>query len=275
MLEEIRRSGADVLCLEEVDHFHDFLVPELSKLGYTGHFISKPDSVCLKFPDNNGPDGCAIFYRSNFSLLEKKEIILKNTNGENSNQVALMLLLQFHGNKTPPSASDCQESGDFTLCVAVTHLKAKNNPELRLAQGRHLTAEVAAFAKESRSPVIICGDFNATPQEPVYQHMCSGSDMKLKSAYAGTAGAVSEDQETKAEPPFTSCKVRPEKECWYTIDYVWYGAGGGEADDGIRPLEVRGVWSLPAREEIGEDALPSVMYPSDHLALCVNFHLPN
>ena len=55
MLEEIARHNADVICLQEVDHF-SFLRKSLASLGYTGHFTPKPDSPCLYLPNNSGPD---------------------------------------------------------------------------------------------------------------------------------------------------------------------------------------------------------------------------
>lgn len=41
-------------------------------------FVPKPDSPCVYIKDNNGPDGCAIFYKNNkFDLLEKHDKILQ------------------------------------------------------------------------------------------------------------------------------------------------------------------------------------------------------
>ena len=55
--------------LQEVDHMA-FLERALGSVGYCGHFSPKPDSPCLYLPHNNGPDGCAIFYRKDkFSLV--------------------------------------------------------------------------------------------------------------------------------------------------------------------------------------------------------------
>ena len=56
MVEEIARHNADVICLQEVDHFM-FLRKSLASLGYVGHFTPKPDSPCLYLSNNSGPDG--------------------------------------------------------------------------------------------------------------------------------------------------------------------------------------------------------------------------
>lgn len=63
--------------LQEVDHFN-FLNQVLKTQGYAGMFFPKPDSPCLYINGNNGPDGCAIFYRQNkFDLLKKESRILE------------------------------------------------------------------------------------------------------------------------------------------------------------------------------------------------------
>ena len=39
--------------------------PELSRLGYEGHFIKKPHSPCLRTAPGSGlEDGCALFWKS-------------------------------------------------------------------------------------------------------------------------------------------------------------------------------------------------------------------
>lgn len=46
--------------------------------SYSGLFIPKPDSPCVYINDNNGPDGCAIFYKNDkFDLLEKHDKVLQ------------------------------------------------------------------------------------------------------------------------------------------------------------------------------------------------------
>lgn len=38
ILAQIQYLDPDIVCLQEVDHYKDFFLPELSKLGYNGHF---------------------------------------------------------------------------------------------------------------------------------------------------------------------------------------------------------------------------------------------
>jgi nocturnin len=62
ILSELADSDADVICLQECDHFHDFFFPELQNLGYSGVFAQKPASACLEV--SNSSDGCAVFVKS-------------------------------------------------------------------------------------------------------------------------------------------------------------------------------------------------------------------
>nr|CCG00968.1 nocturnin [Suberites domuncula] len=248
ILEEIICSGADIICLEEVDHFADYLEPNLSTQGFQGLFLPKTDSACLKFQPNYGPDGCALFFRSSmFKLIEKKEVSLKNTTGGISNQVAMLARLGL-------KKSGGGEGAPSQLSIGVTHLKAKKEGRaLREAQGEHLLSEMASFAKDQYA--IICGDFNAQADEPVYQHFTNNKAhqwLMLSSTYAGSYY----DQK---EPPLTSWKFRENGESKYTIDYIWASMDN---------IGVESILKVPTMEEIGENGLPCAKYPSDHVALC-------
>lgn len=62
----------------------------LGTQGYAGVFFPKPDSPCLYLPGNNGPDGCAIFYRSDkFDFLKMETRILEVWRVQ-SNQVSFL-----------------------------------------------------------------------------------------------------------------------------------------------------------------------------------------
>lgn len=62
---------------QEVDHFN-FLNTCLTAIGYRGVFCSKPDSPCIYVTNNNGPDGCALFYRKDkFDLISASSRILE------------------------------------------------------------------------------------------------------------------------------------------------------------------------------------------------------
>ncbi|XP_029918291.1 nocturnin isoform X2 [Myripristis murdjan] len=250
ILEEILTYRPDILCLQEVDHYYDTFQPIMAGLGYHCSFLAKPWSPCLDVEQNNGPDGCALFYRhSRFSLLATSHLRLSAMMLP-TNQVAIVQTLQ------------CRATGQ-RLCVAVTHLKARSGWErLRSAQGadllhnlRNITSRGSSGsqseAESGAVPLIVCGDFNAEPTEDVYRRF-SSSPLGLDSAYK----LLSSDGQT--EPAYTTWKIRPSGESCSTLDYIWY------TNDS---LSVETLLDLPTEEQIGPDRLPSYHYPSDHLSL--------
>lgn len=152
------------------------------------------------------------------------------------------------------------------MCVTVTHLKARSGWEwLRSAQGsdllRHLQNLVQKHASSptadpsSDIPLIICGDFNAIPNEEVYRRFIT-SPLSLDSAYKKLS------QDGLTEPEYTTWKIRPSGECCATLDYIWYSRD---------KLRVDAVLEMPTEEQIGPNRLPSFSYPSDHLSLVCDF----
>ncbi|KAM4586097.1 nocturnin isoform 1-T1 [Fundulus diaphanus] len=248
ILQEILSYRPDVLCLQEVDHYYDTFQPIMARLGYHGSFLPKPWSPCLDVEHNNGPDGCALFYRrSRFSLHATAHLRLSAMMLP-TNQVAIAQTLH------------CRVTGR-QLCVAVTHLKARSGWErLRSAQGADLLQSLQSITSHSGGsmraalgaiPLVVCGDFNAEPSEDVYRRF-SSSPLGLSSAYK----LLSCDGQT--EPAYTTWKIRPSGESCSTLDYIWYSHDA---------LSVEALLDIPSEEQIGPDRLPSYHYPSDHLSL--------
>lgn len=241
---------------QEVDHFK-FLQTILSTQNYEGVFFPKPDSPCLYIEENNGPDGCAIFFkRDKFQLKNSNTRVLEVWRVQ-SNQVAIAVNLQI-------------KATGHELCICTTHLKARHGSllsKLRNEQGRDLMRFVKQFAGERA--VIICGDFNAEPIEPVYATVLNCEFLKLASAYsdiraeseqcnseselkkgvqiAANGDMVVENNSKSSngscrpsstndvnencdkvqrsiqnEPPYTTWKIREHGEECHTIDYVFY-----------------------------------------------------
>ena len=248
IIEEILTYDPDVVCLQEVDHYEDFFLPVLSQVGYSGAFNPKPDSPCLDCIDNNGPDGCAVLYKTERFKLVKSELpnLVVDFNGRTfvSNQVAVV-----HHLKCASKGLPSEE-----LCIATTHLKAKPGYEtLRAKQGQHLLDILGDYTKDL--PLIIGGDFNAEPTEDVYS-VYEKSSLKLGSAYKKLSENGSE------EPPYTTWKIRPRREECHTIDYMWYTHHN---------LEPVALLRFPEGEDMGLGRLPSWSYPSDHLSLVCDF----
>lgn len=125
------------------------------------------------------------------------------------------------------------------LCVCTTHLKARHGSllsKLRNEQGRDLIRFVKQFAGDR--PLLMCGDFNAEPTEPVYATILNCELLNLSSAYSDIRAESDEcnNESTKDqmnecdkvqksienEPPYTTWKIREDGEECHTIDYVFY-----------------------------------------------------
>ncbi|KAL1457145.1 hypothetical protein WDU94_001806 [Cyamophila willieti] len=244
ILQEIIAYNPDIICLQEVDHF-EFLKKTLNTQGYSGTFFPKPDSPCVYIQGNNGPDGCAIFYKTDkYDLIGLETKILEVWRVK-SNQVAVLLVIR---NK------NTQEE----MCIATTHLKARNGAllsTLRNEQGKDLLDFVSTHA--CGRPVILSGDFNAEPTEPIYNTVMNHETLGLASAYRNPTS-------NNQEPKYTTWKIREEGEVCHTIDYVFFSQD---------KFDVEAVLDMPSGEQIGEARVPSLRYPSDHFSLVCDLAL--
>jgi len=241
LIEEILRYQPDIVCLQEVDHFN-LLDAALGSVGYHGGFMPKPDSPCIYLADNNGPDGCAIFVnKSKFEVISESRRILEVWNVQ-SNQVVICLNLKH------------RETGK-EIAVASTHLKARQGAllsTLRNEQGNDLLDWLADTA--AGRPLLLSGDFNAEPVEPVYQSVTNHDRLDLRSAYKF------DDLECDE---YTTWKIRETGEQKYVLDYIFHS-------EALRPVA---VLEMPSADQVGENRLPSLQFASDHLSLVADFSL--
>lgn len=282
ILQEIIHTNPDVICLQEVDHFK-FIQGMLNALGYEGVFFPKPDSPCLYIEENNGPDGCAIFYRSSkFEMTSCMTRVLEVWRVQ-SNQVAIAAVLRVR-------------ASGFEFCLGTTHLKARHGAllsKLRNEQGKDLLRFVKDVAKGR--PILLSGDFNAEPSEPVYSTVLNNS-LGLSSAYAELLSRSSSTADTNSnhsnqenakeqehasdevaasraeamaehEPSYTTWKIREDGgEVCHCIDYVFYSRD---------TFSVENCLMFPNADEVGKNRVPSFKYPSDHFSLAVDFQIRN
>jgi len=240
LIQEIQRHEPDVICLEEVDCFSQ-LLSQLDGAGFAGVWVPKPSSPCLKFKDNMGPDGNAVFFRrSRFELLKSYHRVL-NADTEGKPSSGTLLLCQLEHRETKKRVTVC-----------CTHLKAKKGFEgVRLAQARHL---LDIIKEEKGERTILAGDFNAGLDERVYQLV--KEDGGLESAY---------NHVLSKEPEYTTWKLRgnaadPSKplEKKDTIDFIFFDP---------KTLRSEAVLNLPSAKDLGEGLLPNMIFPSDHMSM--------
>jgi len=234
LLEELLRHHPDIICLQEVDHF-PLIERALSSLGYTGHFVAKPDSPCIYLPSNSGPDGCALFYKKDqWEMVGQLQSRILEVWHVQSNQVAVAVNLRHLETKEE-------------VCVATTHLKARSGAllaTLRNEQGKDLLAWLSTV-KQHR-PLILTGDFNADPTEAVVRTIKE----ELVSAYPDST-------------PFTTWKIRETGEQKSTLDYIFHSGG----------IQASATLDMPTEQQVGKDRLPSLAFPSDHLSMVADFQV--
>lgn len=140
------------------------------------------------------------------------------------------------------------------LAVLTTHLKAREGAllsTLRNEQGNDLLAFMNEHCRGL--PIIVCGDFNAEPSEPVYTTM-TGANTRLQSSYAFLRDG--------REPPYSTWKIRGDVDCCQNLDYIFYTPDR---------LTVEGGVDAPTEEDLGPDRAPCRSYPSDHFSLICDF----
>ena len=108
LLHEIVQYDADIITLQECDHFHDFFQPKLYEMGYVGYFAPKPTSGCLDVSEY--ADGCALFVKKDkfrvlsceakslalsIAKLKEGELDEDETSISQQNQVAIIAVLEF------------------------------------------------------------------------------------------------------------------------------------------------------------------------------------
>ncbi|CAH8834120.1 unnamed protein product [Trichobilharzia szidati] len=270
--DEILHYKPDIICLQEADIITD-IIDQLNrnneKVTYSYYFLPKRFSPCLFIEHNQGPDGLAVIYRADlYELLKSEEIPLD----DNNSRYALFCHFKHK------SVGDAQKRYPdiYIICL---HLKAKEScSEIRYQQGKKLMEYLLSFIKRMscnsvsviNSPIFVCGDFNAEPEEPVIKLLQNFSSSACNTSYKLTS-AYNTACDGK-EPEFTTWKIRKSEritkltEVCHTIDYIWY------CD---RLCNLLGVWSIPSKDEIGQHGLPTTIFPSDHLNLIADFSLPS
>ena len=244
----------DIIAMEEVDHYHDFLEPTMRDLGYDSQFVKKRNSACKNSLDPTLEDGCALFWRRDiFSVVAMETINYDKLNpdgvptGTKANQVALLATLQARGAAGP-------------VVFAVTHLAASKTAEgerTRAQQVGQLLDRLLAL----RLPCVVLADLNATPR-PSAAYACEAYPAALahalgvRSAYAAAGGGE--------EPGYTTWKRRGAAEVRHTIDYILVAG----------PVGVARVLLPPADGDVAAERLPGWRYPSDHVALAAELRLP-
>ncbi|SCM23285.1 carbon catabolite repressor protein 4, putative [Plasmodium chabaudi adami] len=342
IIQEILNHRPDIVCLQEIqnEHFLEFFKPCLNQYEYQGVYKQKTKEI---FTSPSGKhkggkytiDGCAIFYNKKkfkfveiyaleFSKLIKEGSVIslpkevqKNpalSKGLLKDNIALVLLLEYVQNNKTYEAENYENENDKKKMVIVANTHIIANPEATYVKiwQTQILVKVIEYLKinfiqkyEIIPSMIICGDFNSTPNSAVYQllykkkccrtHNDLNSDehglleylpmshnLNLKSAYAISnflSQTISSEESInniiinntidldRFEPAFTN----------YTsnfigcLDYIFYNdedlniISTVNIPDENQLIQESQVYHLPT------SALPSPIRSSDHFPLVAKF----
>ncbi|CAJ1972107.1 unnamed protein product [Sphenostylis stenocarpa] len=210
ILFELGLWSADILCLQEVDRFHE-LAEELKPKGYSG--IWKV---------GNPVDGCAIFWqKSRFNFLYE-ECIEFNKMGLRDNVAQLCVLEEqeqrpvvVRNHQAQPqywqavrSRVGLKQSMSGSRKVVVCNIHVLYNPnrgEIKLGQVRVLLEKAKALSKLwNNAPIVICGDFNCTPKSPLYNFI---SEQKIDLSGIDRNKVSGQDSAIRASKPYYGPKA--------------------------------------------------------------------
>lgn len=319
LLKELLAYEADIMCLQEVqsNHFSDFLAHELSKAGYTAVYKKKTTEMYTR--NAYAIDGCATFFRRDrFSLVKKYEVEFNKAalslaealppdqkksalNRLLKDNVALIAVLEaldppFAEGGSSASGGSGGSSRRQLICVANTHIHS--NPELgdvKLWQVHTLLKGLEKIAASADIPMLVAGDFNATPGSAAHTLLVRGSvpatspellsdplgilkpvnklshQLPIASAYAAATASSDEDHASirqrrrldfeTGEPKFTNIT----RDFKGSLDYILYST------DSLVPsatLELLDECEVRSKTNAG---LPNDLWSSDHVALMAEF----
>ncbi|KAK4783531.1 hypothetical protein SAY86_007905 [Trapa natans] len=158
---ELGLWSADIMCFQEVDRFQD-LEEELKLRGYNGTW---------KMRTGDPVDGCAIFWRTSRFKLLHEEFIEYNKLGLRDN-VAQICVFEFMNEDVIENAGGSPLSSAGSNRIVVCNIHVLYNPrrgEIKLGQIRVLLNSAHDISKSwDNAPIVLCGDFNCTPESPLY-----------------------------------------------------------------------------------------------------------
>jgi len=110
-------------------------------------------------------------------------------------------------------------------------------------------------------PIILTGDFNDEPTEPVYKTITGNERIPLISAYKIREDV--EDEENDKVLEYTTWKIRETGEEKSVHDYIFHSP----------QLETVSTLDMPSDHQVGQDRLPSLQFASDHLSLVADIRI--
>lgn len=309
---ELLDARPDVICLQEVqaDHYETHIYAALSNAGFEGVYKQKTRAA---MGIAGKVDGCALFWRrTKFHLVEsysiefnelaqrqatqvlgmnpRSEEFTSYLNRLSKDNVAQLVVLETASPSPQQQRSSSNGRGGGVpnqVCIANTHLYSnKDFPDVKLWQTWQLLQELETFvmSRGTNLPLMICGDFNSTPDTAVYDllsrqqvyhghpdvNMSNGDDERgspnilpdtMSITHSFRLGSVYHTVMGE-EPKATNFTVQFKG----VLDYMWYSIAN------LRPLSTAPIPDAEVLTRHGE-ALPSTQYSSDHIMMIADLQI--
>lgn len=288
IIKELKSMAADIITLQEVqkDAFEEWFRPTLLEAGYEGIFQAKKrDPIFHR--GKYTTEGCATFFKNTrFKRLDKaifdydklsaqelrasctdSEVETKALHRVNRGNIALAVILEDRLQKKN------QNGQGHILCVVNTHILCDPAAaDVKLFQA-HLLLKAIQGTTACRMPIVVCGDFNSTPDSAVYEYFRRGQVrqdhedlkkdpcglMRCVQLHSGSCMATAYETCTGKEATFTNYT----EDFKGTLDYIWF------SPDNLSVLAISQVDDEAQLSQ--ESALPSSTRPSDHVSLVATF----
>ncbi|OMJ22784.1 Glucose-repressible alcohol dehydrogenase transcriptional effector [Smittium culicis] len=312
ILSELLSLNSDIICLQEVEtsEHDDFFSVKLKEAGYEGIFWAKSRARTMSEKDRKSVDGCSTFYKSSlFSLvashlLEFQPSGLKRSDFKKSEDFfnrfmtkdnicgySVLQHKQIEGSprfvvanahihwdpeftdvKMVQTAMMMEELGHVLETYAIPDQSSNNNS--KPSDKKFDSNKTPKDLLISKIALLICGDFNSTPDSGLYEYLSTSKlskkhlDMdklehysdyaesglthsfQIKSAYS----SIGEMNCTNYTPTFKG-----------VLDYIWYSTGT------LHPTGLLG--SIDQEWLSTQVGFPNAHIPSDHIPLMAEFLL--
>merc|ERR1719436_2031436 len=188
ILKELKSMAADIITLQEVqkDAYDDWFRPQLAEAGYEGIFQQKKREPIFHRGKYTA-EGCGTFYKTTrFKRVDKHVVdydkltatevrcVLpdaaaadKGLQRLSKGNIALAVILEDLHIKTTHSSHATGPSGGHVLCIVNTHILCDPGfADVKLWQAHLLLQTLKGMSSMSigKMPLLICGDFNSTPE---------------------------------------------------------------------------------------------------------------